>query len=80
MNAGEGVGELCRPPAVVDVGRLPEARGVPRDQCVVSSEIGGHPLPGTAVGRRSVQHDKRWACTRTGEGDPQPVEVDVLHA
>ena len=32
----EGIGELRRPPAVVDVGRLPETRRIPGDDGVVA--------------------------------------------
>jgi hypothetical protein len=57
-EAGERVGELRRSPAIIDVRGLAKAGGVPRDDSVVSCEIGNHPLPRAAVAGRAVQHDK----------------------
>jgi hypothetical protein len=65
---------------VVDVRRLPEARGVPGEDGVITREVGEHPPPRAAVGRCTVQQDKRWTRARNAVGDPDPVDFDVFHA
>jgi hypothetical protein len=76
----QGVAELRCTPALVDVGRLAEARCVPSDDGVVSREVSAHPLPRAAVTRRTVQHNQRRPDAGSRVGNPHPVDVDVTHA